>query len=174
MRRVLIPLLLAVTLWPNPPASAAGSTYPCNEGTLVYSPVPGDTDTRPVACVGAKDDDGNPYSWTRVGDVYIFGPNSLAWSDCLSGLFCLWSERDYDGLIYAASGTAGWVNLPPLMDNAMSSWRNHRTADSKWAYGSGGAGTVRCADSNSSLAFVGATDNNQASSIRNFSGETCS
>ena len=174
MERILTLLVLVLVALPISTAAASESPVSCDGGNLVYSPVPNTTDPRPIACIGARDESGATYSWTRAGDTYLFTDAvMLDWSDCPDNMFCIFGERDYGILLSASSGTSDWINLGPGVNEAMSSWRNRRSGDVKWAYGTGGSGTVRCADSNSSLAFVGATDNNQASSIRLFSGETC-
>jgi len=53
----------------------------------------------------------------------------------------------------------------------MSSWRNRKLKDAKWSYDTGGGGTQRCMDSQSSASGLGG-DNDEASAIRIFGNDT--
>lgn len=93
----------------------------------------------------------------------------LGYSDCPSGWLCLWEDEDYGGRMLQFQSTGYWQNLTDYgFNDEMSSWRNRRANDSKWAWNTGGGGTVRCMDSGSSSSYVGSGDNDEASSIRNF------
>jgi hypothetical protein len=159
------------------PANAGGSNVdevPCNGGELVYAP----GDTRPVACVDAEDSEGNSQSWVRTGDMYVFANGwtlspTLAWEDCPGGHWCFWEHANYTGLgCFFGSPTGQWFNHVSLCDEMMSSYRNRRDFDTKWAWGSLGGPPVGCVDSRSSNPYVGDYDNDQATSSRLFTNNT--
>ena len=83
---------------------------------------------------------------------------------------CLWQDRDYVGrMLKFHDVTTSWQNLSGYgFNDEMSSWRNRKNKDAKWAWDDDGGGTERCMNSNSSSSYVGAGDNDEASSIRIF------
>lgn len=126
----------------------------------------------------AIDEDTLAFRGGRV--VLELGP--AAFDDCPAYWVCLWENLDFGGRMLRFSqcdidgdGQCDWQNLSPFgFSDEMSSWRNRKAVDAQWAYGSGGAGTRRCMDSFSSLAWVGVIDNDKASSVIVRSGDgTC-
>jgi len=92
----------------------------------------------------------------------------LALSDCPSGWLCLWQDSQFSGRMLQFQSTGTWQNLTNYgFNDLMSSWANKRVYDSLWAYDANGGSTVRCMDSLSSSSYVGNTDNDKASSIKN-------
>jgi Peptidase inhibitor family I36 len=104
---------------------------------------------------------------------------------CASGLVCLWEDANYTGLRLTLAvcdvdgdGTCDWVNLGPLLFNdKMTSWKNRKSVDAKWAWDINGGGTVRCMNAgsqNPELAdnILGTGDNDEASSVKIFKSAT--
>lgn len=107
------------------------------------------------------------------GDVILELSGTKGYSDCPSGWLCLWQDRDYAGRMLQFRSTGSWQNLTDYgFNDEMSSWRNRRSADSKWAWHIDGGGTIRCMDSFSSTSYVGSGDNDEASSVRNYTLDT--
>jgi hypothetical protein len=117
----------------------------------------------------------------------LAGPGSLTDGACSAGFVCLWEDANYAGFRVILSlcdedgdGTCDWVNLGPLAFNdMMTSWKNRKSVDAKWAWDSNGGGTVRCMNAgsqNPELAdnIWGTGDNDEASSVKIFkSGTQC-
>jgi hypothetical protein len=103
--------------------------------------------------------------------VLELGP--AAFDDCPSGWVCLWEHADFGGRMLQFSqcdvngdGTCDWQNLTAYnFNDQMSSWRNRKSVDAHWAYATNGGGTRRCMESQSSSNWVGAVDNDEASSL---------
>lgn len=183
MRRAFLILMLTLAVFPissaqaeNDGSSAQNDGIPCDQGTLIPASVSPDGDTRPIGCVGAVDEDGELYSWVRIGDTYLLSNGVLvvenaSWNSCPQHHFCLWNDANFSGYMTGSGCVCGWQNLGPY-NNQMSSWRNRRPHDSKWAYERNGGSPIRCADSQSSLSYVGATNNDKASSIKLFTDDS--
>jgi hypothetical protein len=106
---------------------------------------------------------------------------------CPTGNVCLWADADYEGPRLMLSlcdvdgdGTCDWVNLGPHgFNDTMTSWKNRKTVDAKWAWDANGDGTVRCMNAGSQNAELadnvwGTGDNDEASSMKIFkSGTQC-
>jgi hypothetical protein len=91
----------------------------------------------------------------------------IAYADCDSGKLCLWADSNYGGQTVVMTRCCAWDDLSNYgFNNQMSSWRNHRSYDALWSYGSGGTGTVRCMNGPDSLSYVGAADNDKATSAK--------
>ena len=132
---------------------------------------------------GATLEDGDTVSFAGGAIVLDLVTNGI----CPSGFVCLWEDADYEGVRMMFSlcdidgdGTCDWVNLGPLAFNdTMTSWKNRKTVDAKWAWDNGGGGTVRCMNAgsqNPELAdnIWGTGDNDEASSVKIFkSGTQC-
>ena len=105
---------------------------------------------------------------------------------CSSGQVCLWENANYEGqrVILTQCDTDGdgncdWSNLGPLQDfnDMMSSWKNRKTVDAKWAWDSNGGGTIRCMNAGSQNPdlpdnIFGTGDNDEASSVKIFKTST--
>ncbi|HEV8564338.1 MAG TPA: peptidase inhibitor family I36 protein [Actinomycetota bacterium] len=104
---------------------------------------------------------------------------------CPSGYVCLWENASYEGIRLMFSlcdvdgdGTCDWVNLGPLgFNDTMTSWKNRKSVDAKWAWDANGGGTVRCMNAgsqNPELAdnIWGTGDNDEASSVKIFKSST--
>lgn len=71
----------------------------------------------------------------------------------------------------AFSGCCTWINLADHgFNNRMTSWRNRKDVDAKVAKWADGNGDRLCLNNNSSNASVGSAWNNEATSIKIFSG----
>jgi hypothetical protein len=107
------------------------------------------------------------------GDVML-QVGITAFGDCPDFWVCLWADSNYSGqMIQFKDPTTTWHNLSDYgFNDQMSSWRNHKNKDAKWTWDSGGGGTERCMQANSSSSFVGSGDNDEASSIRIFGSDT--
>lgn len=109
--------------------------------------------------------------------MYVFSDGVILqsaadFSDCPDGWYCLFRDAGWQGRMLQFRDVGSWQNLTAYgFNDQMSSWRNRRNADSKWAEHVNGGGFVRCSDSNSAASYVGDADNDKASSIRNFSGD---
>jgi hypothetical protein len=107
------------------------------------------------------------------GGAIVLEIGPTAFEDCPSGWVCLWEHVDYGGRMLRFSqcdvngdGQCDWQNLGPYdFNDKMTSWRNRKSVDAQWAHAAGGGGLRRCMDSFSSLSWVGALDNDKASSI---------
>lgn len=104
---------------------------------------------------------------------------------CAAGLVCLWEDANYEGdrVTFAScdvdgDGTCDWANLGPYTFNdKMTSWKNRKSVDAKWAWDNNGGGTVRCMNAgsqNPELAdnIWGTGDNDEASSVKIFKSDT--
>ena len=104
---------------------------------------------------------------------------------CPSGSVCLWVDANYTGQRLTLSacdvdgdGTCDWVNLGPFnFNDVMTSWKNRKTVDAKWAWDANGGGTVRCMNAgaqNPQLPdnIFGTGDNDEASSVKIFKSDT--
>jgi hypothetical protein len=106
--------------------------------------------------------------------------SALTDGDCASGWVCLWEDADYAGqrirftaCDYNGDGMCDWVDLPQWgFNDLMSSWKNRKNVDAKWAYDVGGGATTRCMQAGGQSNWVGATDNDQASSLKIFKTST--
>jgi hypothetical protein len=106
-------------------------------------------------------------------------------SACASGLVCLWEDANYSGTRVTLSacdvdgdGACDWVNLGPMgFNDTMTSWKNRKTVDAKWAWDANGGGTVRCMNAGSQNPeldddIFGNGDNDEASSVKIFKNAT--
>ncbi|MEX0833665.1 MAG: hypothetical protein WD276_07330 [Actinomycetota bacterium] len=90
----------------------------------------------------------------------------------MAGKLCFWEHSNFNEnqagwfLIYGEGACCQWVDTPAAQANEMSSWRNRRSNDSKWAHGTNGNGTQHCMDSNSRDSYVGDANNDQMQSSR--------
>jgi peptidase inhibitor family I36 len=104
---------------------------------------------------------------------------------CLSGWVCLWEDANYEGLRVMfslcdtdADGTCDWVNLSSVgFNDKMTSWKNRKNVDAKWAWDNNGGGTVRCMNAGSQNPelqdnIFGTGDNDEASSVKIFKTST--
>ncbi len=118
--------------------------------------------------------DGDTVSFEE-GDVLLqLAP--MAFSDCPDDWVCLWQDRDFRGrMLQFREWQDGWQNLTNYgFNDEMSSWRNRKNKDARWAWHTNGDGTRRCMNANSSSSYVGNGDNDEASSIRIYSdGSFC-
>jgi hypothetical protein len=119
---------------------------------------------------------------TALLDVVPGAPTNGA---CSSGQVCLWEDANYEGQRVVLTqcdidgdGNCDWSNLSPyLFNDKMSSWKNRRTADAKWAWDSNGGGTLRCMNAGSQNPdlpdnIFGTGDNDEASSLKIFKTST--
>lgn len=103
------------------------------------------------------------------GKVILELGGEKGYYDCPYGWLCLFQDKDWEGRMLQFQDTGSWQNLTDYgFNDAMSSWRNRRSADSKWAWHINGNGTRRCMDSHSATSYVGSGDNDEASSIINY------
>ena len=99
---------------------------------------------------------------------------------CSNGWVCLWADANLSGARVSytlcdinGDGKCDWNNLTVASFNdVMSSWWNNKNVDAKWAYDVDGGGATRCMQPNTQLSYVGATDNDQASSLKIFKNAT--
>ena len=97
--------------------------------------------------------------------------DAAAWGDCPADSVCLWDLANYDGRMVAFIHCCDWINLADHdFNNKMTSWRNRKSVDAKVAQWSDGNGDRLCLGSSSSNASVGSAWNNEATSIKIFSG----
>lgn len=136
---------------------------------------------------GATLEDGDTVSFAEGSIVFDVVPSALTDGVCPAGFVCLWEDANYGGVRMMFSlcdmdgdGTCDWVNLGPLgFNDTMTSWKNRKTVDAKWAWDNNGDGTVRCMNAgsqNPELAdnIWGTGDNDEASSVKIFkSGTQC-
>lgn len=126
-------------------------------------------------CVGGITDDGTLLGWVFTGGEYMFSDGAellldAGFDDCPNNWLCLFEHADWRGRMLQFQSCCTWQNLTAYgFNDQMSSWRNRRSNDSRWAYDINGGGTKRCMDSKSAVSWVGSADNDQASSIRNLS-----
>lgn len=159
--RLAIAVALALAAILTSAAAAPPATAP-SEATDVAGAFP---DGLPKGAV-AVDNDTVSFDG---GNVILELAGTLSYSDCPSGWLCLWEDRDYSGRMLKFQSTMYWQNLTDYgFNDEMSSWRNRRGYDSKWAWHTNGGGTRRCMDSYSSSNYVGSGDNDEASSIVNY------
>ena len=115
-------------------------------------------------------------------DVVASAPTD---GNCPSGLVCLWENANYTGARLTASacdidgdGTCDWQNLAPFnFNDVMTSWKNRKSVDAKWAWDANGGGTVRCMNAGAQNPQLpdniwGTGDNDEASSIKIFKSST--
>ena len=133
---------------------------------------------------GATPEDGDSVSFAG-GSIVLDLVDAPTDGVCPSGFVCLWEDANYEGarLIFSlcdvdGDGTCDWVNLGPLgYNDTMTSWKNRKSVDAKWAWDSGGGGTVRCMNSGSQNPELqdniwGTGDNDEASSVKIFKTST--
>lgn len=121
---------------------------------------------------GATVVDGDTLSFDGGSTLLQVGPT--AFSDCPDTWVCLWQDQNYAGrMLQFHDVTTNWQNLTDYgFNDQMSSWRNRKNKDAKWAWDVGGGGVQRCMNANSSSSYVGSGDNDEASSIRIFGSNT--
>lgn len=118
-------------------------------------------------------------------EVVIFGPDAVGlykpsdptiMGHCYSGWFCLWEHSGWNGDHVRFQSVGYWQHLSNYgFNDRTSSVKNRRGADSKLSQHIDGSnnpgGTIRCYDSNSSVSYVGDGFNDEASGLKNFSGD---
>lgn len=158
----------ALALWAVPTPAHAGDSSPGpipDSGSTIEDVFP---DGLPPGAVAL---DPSTVSFDSGAALLHLSPQAL--SDCPSGWLCLWAASQFTGRMLQFQSTGSWQNLTNYgFNDVMSSWANKRSFDSLWAYNVTGGGTVRCMDSLSSSSYVGNTDNDKASSIRNLTTDT--
>lgn len=84
----------------------------------------------------------------------------MAYGDCPDTWVCLWQDDNYAGrMLQFHDVTTYWQDLASYgFNDEMSSWRNRKNKDAKWAWNTGGGGTQRCMGANSSSSYVGNGD----------------
>lgn len=102
-------------------------------------------------------------------------------SGCDNGWACIFENRDWnhpDGVgrvlqfrdcNISGDSNCDWQILDLYnFNDELSSWRNKKTDDAKWDYHFDGSGPDRCMESETRRAYVGDTDNDEASAIKVF------
>jgi Peptidase inhibitor family I36 len=158
-RSLQVALLAAVCLLLIAPAATGGP-----------SPV---TDTFPNGLPpGAVAVDEDTVAFDGGAVLLELGPTSFA--SCPSGWLCLFQHANWNGRMLQFRDTGFWQNLTNYgFNDQMSSWRNRRGFDARWAEHVGGNGFRRCMATGAAAAYVGDSDNDEASSIKIFTSNIC-
>lgn len=106
-------------------------------------------------------------------------PASAALSDCTSTRpVCLWNDSDWNGTRKTFTSTSGIIyNLTDYgFNDMMSSWANKMSSkDAEWFHDINAQGGSDCMNPVSSVAYVGWTNSDEASSVAVYSNaSTCS
>lgn len=87
-------------------------------------------------------------------------------SDCPTGWVCLFESANWTGRLLKWSDPGTRADLSSYgFNDQMTSWANKGPYDAAWFYNAGFSGTGRCMQPNSTSSYVGATDNDKASSF---------
>jgi peptidase inhibitor family I36 len=120
--------------------------------------------------VGGEVLDAHTVSFGGGAAILDFAPKD---STCTSGYVCLWTDANYTGQKAMFTDCCVWFNLSLWgFNDVMTSWKNTKTVDAKWAFNAGGGGTQRCMNSGSQNPQLSGANNDQASSLRVFTTST--
>jgi hypothetical protein len=168
-RHLRIGIIVVATLLPLFPARAQADALPPAIARLFPLGLP----------AGTQVVDAHTISFGHGAAFADLAP-TRAPAPCPSGYVCLYEDAQYLGrqvsfsaCDYNGDGVCDWVNLILFSFNdAMSSWKNMKTADAKWSFNAGGGGTQRCMNSNSQNPQLSGANNDQASAIKVFTSST--
>jgi hypothetical protein len=125
---------------------------------------------------------------TRVGNTIVYNngtvvlelaptaPQATAAATttrCPAGWFCIFEHANFGGRMLRFRECCRVQNLTNYgFNDQMSSWHNRLRTDVYWYYDINGRGTRRCAESGAQVSYVGAADNDEASSINITNSDT--
>jgi hypothetical protein len=93
--------------------------------------------------------------------------------ECDPGYTCLYDAANFGGRRLQWRDRGQGIDLSQYgFNDKVSSWRNRNNVDARWYYAAGFQGQSRCINANTSNAYVGNQDNDQASSLRIYTRST--